>query len=136
MNTIAQNKRTHAEADQSAREKMTQTRFDHRADSPAEDVQQPIKVAAAHIQFRVQGTGQLQIGSIATPARSSDAWVRPSQKLPLIAKPGPGYRFSHWLVNGEVAGTEPVQTQSAEMDMEICAVFVEDWERHDFLLRN
>jgi hypothetical protein len=49
--------------------------------------------------------------------------VCPVQTLSLSASPGPGFRFSHWLFNGQFSGAEPKKTVVASRGLKITAVF-------------
>lgn len=82
-------------------------------------------VIAIRIYFEVEGFGSFIAGPYNTAQGHTNAWVGPGMALSLSASAASGWKFSHWTLNGNFAGTNPQSSATARMGLKIKAHFVE-----------
>jgi hypothetical protein len=75
------------------------------------------------IFLEVEGFGSFTIGSINTINGINSPSVVAGSTLPLSAKPAPGWKFSHWILNGLFGGTSPTHRVFAKAGLKVKAVF-------------
>lgn len=78
---------------------------------------------AIRVHFQVEGSGSFRAGGFPANELSENAWVKPQSVLSLASSPGPGFQFSHWVVNNEYAGSSRSRRVVACQGMVIKAVF-------------
>ena len=79
---------------------------------------------AIKVYMEVEGSGSFKAGDHNTSNGIDSMWTRPQAVLHLEASPGPGHRFSHWVVQNEFAGGNRHRRAVANQGMSIKAVFV------------
>ncbi len=80
-------------------------------------------VVSVRIFFEVQGAGSFVAGGFNTLDGAVCAWVKPGAKLNLSATPASGWKFSHWLLNGQWGGAKRRRGFTARKGLRITAVF-------------
>lgn len=78
---------------------------------------------AIRIHFEVEGSGDFRAGKFDTSNGTRSAWLKPQTVLNLNSKPGPGFRFSHWVINNDFSGSNRTRRAIATRGMVIKAVF-------------
>lgn len=93
--------------------------------SPAQANKQSTKgrTMAVRVFFQVEGSGHFRAGACSS-ASAPCAWVRYGSVLMLIANPAPGFRFSHWVINDNFAGSNRTRRISPKPGLTVKAVFV------------
>lgn len=81
-------------------------------------------VLTVQIFLEVEGLGSFTAAAINTLNGINTSWVGAGMNLPLKATPAPGWRFSHWILNGLYGGTSPKHIVEARPGLRIKAVFV------------
>lgn len=79
---------------------------------------------AIRVYFEVSGCGSFRAGPFDTNQCVHSAWLKPHSVLALDARPGPGYRFSHWVIDNEYSGSSRRRRIKTSRGMTIRAVFV------------
>jgi len=82
-------------------------------------------VISVRIYLEVEGFGSFRAGPFNTAAGHSSGWVKPGAMLSLRASAAPGWKFSHWTLNGLFAGTNPSSQASARAGLKIKAYFTQ-----------
>jgi len=88
-------------------------------------------VIAVRIYFEVEGFGSFRAGPYNTAQGHTNAWVKPGMGLALSASAASGWKFSHWTLNGNFAGTNSKSSATARIGLRIKAHFVENDEEGD-----
>jgi hypothetical protein len=81
-------------------------------------------VATVQILLEVEGFGSFTAGAINTLNGINSPWVGAGVTLPLNATPAPGWRFSHWVLNGLFGGASLKHYVYARIGLKVKAVFV------------
>ncbi|MDY7095590.1 MAG: hypothetical protein SX243_21650 [Acidobacteriota bacterium] len=79
--------------------------------------------AAFRIFLSVSGLGSFKAGFLDTGKGDLAGFVPAGKVVPLRATAGPGHVFSHWTLNGQFAGTNPVHRVVPKPGLKIGAVF-------------
>lgn len=84
------------------------------------------RIILAKVYFRVNGLGSFTANSYNTASGAQIGIFEAGSGISLKAVPAPGWKFSHWTLNGNYAGCSPSSCATARIGLEIRAHFVEN----------
>ena len=83
-------------------------------------------VISVRIFISVQGMGSIPVGSCQTQNGCASAWVKAGQELPCYASPAQGWKFSHWLANGNYGSDQMSWRVMPRPGLTVTGVFIEE----------